>query len=273
MEDESEEVENESEIESESQPEPEPEPSFKEIRYEEEFDEKVISSGHNLLNFLAKGNKVIINGGYHIIKINNHIENLEIEVNFKDLIIKAPIDNLKISGGKSNIYIHYYSDTYIKNFYIIGGTHLIEIHSYVANLEIHGGINDIICNYIHSKIDNIKTIGGKRNFYLNNETDKCNKETMGGECNFIKTEIINEGIQYQADLEDGDITPIEYLKDGGKEDCRFCLEKFKKNEKIYILPCGHIFHTDCLKKYFMTKNKYDRKCILCKKVVENKLVD
>ena len=263
-------MEDENEIEIEPE---ERELDFEEIRYEEEIDKKVISSGHNLLNFLAKGKKVIINGGYHIIKINNHIENLEIEVNFKELIIKAPIDNLKISGGISFIYIHYYSNTYIKNFYIIGGTHLIEIHSYVSNLEIHGGINEVKCNYIHSKIDKIKTIGGKRKIYLNNETDKCTKETMGGECYFIKTEIIDEGIQYQADLEDGDITPVDYLKNDEKEECRFCLEKLKKDEKVYILPCAHIFHKDCLKKYFMTKNRRDRRCILCKKLVKNNLVD
>jgi hypothetical protein len=32
-------------------------------------------------------------------------------------------------------------------------------------------------------------------------------------------------------------------------ECSICLESVKKNDKIYKLNCGHIFHIDCLNKW------------------------
>ena len=37
------------------------------------------------------------------------------------------------------------------------------------------------------------------------------------------------------------------------EDCRICLMKFENNENILILPCLHIFHTDCMINWLKNK--------------------
>lgn len=244
---------------------------FEEERFDEYLENKEIYDGHKLLNFRAKAKNITIKGGYHIIKINSHVENLEIEGGFKELIIKAPIDNLTIRGGKSTIFVHNYGDAQVGKFYIMGGNHLIEIYSYVHDLEIHGGINEIKCNFINSKIDKIKTIGGTRNIYLNPETDKCEKIFDSGTCNFHKTEVIEEPPLYQIKLEEGDIAPTVYTKPKADDQCIICLADYSTDNIVYFLPCTHHFHKTCLKSYF-EKGK-SRLCPMCKFKVNNELVD
>ena len=210
--------------------------NFEEIRFEQYLESKEIYDGHALLNFLAKAKNVRIKGGYHIIKVNSHIENLEIEGGFKELQIKAPVDNLTIKGGKSTIYVHNYADAKVDKFYIMGGNHVIIIYSYVHDLEIHGGVNEIKCNYVNSKIDKIKTIGGTRNFYLNPETDKCEKIYDSGTCNFHKTEVIEEPPLYQISLEDGDIGPIVYSKPKADDQCLICLLDYIGDNLVAFYP-------------------------------------
>ena len=48
--------------------------------------------------------------------------------------------------------------------------------------------------------------------------------------------------------------------DGDKKDCTICLNSFKHGDKALILPCIHIFHTDCIKNWFKTQNT----CPICK---------
>ena len=257
------------------------ESEFKEIKFEQKLEEKIISSGQNLLNFLGKAKKIVINGGYHIIKINSHVETLEIIGNFKELHIKAPVDNLTINGGKSNIYVHDYMDSNVNKFYIIGGNNLIEIHSIVEDLEIIGGINEIKCNYINSKINKLTAKGGKQEIYLNIETDKCEKDCLPGAINFHLTEIIKEDFSYHIELEDADIVPINYIKPKDDKDytvvdhCIICLTDFIESDKIYILPCLHRFHTDCLKQYFEMKEKEGLRhaCPSCYLKINGHLID
>ena len=47
-----------------------------------------------------------ITGGRHVIKIANHMENLQMMAGERELHIKAPVDNITIHGGKTKIYIH-----------------------------------------------------------------------------------------------------------------------------------------------------------------------
>ena len=51
-----------------------------------------------------------------------------------------------------------------------------------------------------------------------------------------------------------------------KKRCLICLEKFKKGEDSIILPCIHIFHSACIKKWMKIKNV----CPLCKKEIKSK---
>ena len=51
------------------------------------------------------------------------------------------------------------------------------------------------------------------------------------------------------------------LKGFHQDNCVICAEKFKSNQKIPILPCGHDFHWKCLEKW-VTKQK--KSCPICK---------
>ena len=42
--------------------------------------------------------------------------------------------------------------------------------------------------------------------------------------------------------------------DGDKKDCTICLNSFKHGDKALILPCIHIFHTNCIKNWLKTQN-------------------
>ena len=48
---------------------------------------------------------------------------------------------------------------------------------------------------------------------------------------------------------------------GNTEKCIICFKNFKRNQKIYELPCHHLFHIDCLN----NEIKFRQKCPLCRK--------
>ena len=41
---------------------------------------------------------------------------------------------------------------------------------------------------------------------------------------------------------------------GKMKECTICLNEIKMNERVILLPCLHIFHSDCIKKNFERKN-------------------
>ena len=43
-------------------------------------------------------------------------------------------------------------------------------------------------------------------------------------------------------------------------ECTICLEKYKKKEKIIILPCEHNFHEKCIKEWFEKDNNSCPNC-------------
>jgi len=45
------------------------------------------------------------------------------------------------------------------------------------------------------------------------------------------------------------------------ENCTICFEKFKRYQKVYDLPCHHLFHIRCLNKEI----KYRQKCPICRR--------
>ena len=64
--------------------------------------------------------------------------------------------------------------------------------------------------------------------------------------------------------------PISKIKDVNKLDeekkkCLICLEIFKEGDNTIVLPCIHIFHSDCIKKW-LQKQKV---CPLCKYKIDS----
>ena len=242
-----------------------------EKKFEEKIESLSIYDTYEILNFLSEAKDISIKGGNHIIKVNNTIENLEIGGGYIELHVKAPINNLKICGGQSKIYVHNFGNAKVDTFYIKGGNHTVEILTYVHELELHGGVNIIKCNYINSKIDKIKTIGGVRDIYLNPETDKCEKVFDSGTCNFHKTEVIEDPIEFQAFLYEGNIGPTTLTNPKADARCSICLQNDDEDKVVYFLPCAHYFHKNCLKPFY--EGKKERFCPECKFKFRNNLVD
>ena len=53
-----------------------------------------------------------------------------------------------------------------------------------------------------------------------------------------------------------DITKL----DGEKKNCVICLNDFEVGEKVMILPCVHMFHSECIRDWFEAKDT----CPICK---------
>jgi hypothetical protein len=49
-------------------------------------------------------------------------------------------------------------------------------------------------------------------------------------------------------------------------ECTICIYDFEHNEKIKQLPCGHLFHPDCIDNWL---GNYSYKCPTCKKEIGN----
>lgn len=49
-------------------------------------------------------------------------------------------------------------------------------------------------------------------------------------------------------------------------ECTICIYDFENNEKIKQLPCGHLFHPNCIDNWL---GNYSYKCPTCKKEIGN----
>ena len=49
------------------------------------------------------------------------------------------------------------------------------------------------------------------------------------------------------------------------KDCQICFEKFQDADKIYKLPCKHLFHKECIDTWFKGHNT----CPVCRAVMPN----
>ena len=56
--------------------------------------------------------------------------------------------------------------------------------------------------------------------------------------------------------------PNTIIADCILQDCSICLEIIKKNDKIYKLNCGHIFHVTCLNQWNKNTCPYCRNDII-----------
>jgi len=49
-----------------------------------------------------------------------------------------------------------------------------------------------------------------------------------------------------------------------KDSCIICQEKYKSGDFTFSLTCGHIYHSNCILHFFLTKKK--RECPVCKEI-------
>ena len=71
----------------------------------------------------------------------------------------------------------------------------------------------------------------------------------------------NKGLDDET-IQNYPITKIKNIHDlsENKKKCLICLDEFKNGQKSIILPCIHIFHSECIKKWMKKENF----CPLCK---------
>lgn len=66
---------------------------------------------------------------------------------------------------------------------------------------------------------------------------------------------------------DETVSPIQYPNDTVLEketDCSICFEKIEAGEKIYNIPCKHIFHKECMTKWIQRRKKT---CPMCRRCI------
>ena len=200
-------------------------------------------------------------------KITDFLELKEITGGKTNLNIAGCANEIRIKGGVSKIYVHNFGRTQVDNIDIIGGTHEIFIYSFVNKLKIRGGISKVTCNFEHSKINKIETIGGQRDLYLNPNTLNAQILNEGGTFLVHKTEIMPEPSWYQDSISENEI-PVTILNSKSmKEPCVICLSQLKCGEEVYFLPCIHCFHINCLREWV----KKSKTCPNCKYEIKNKL--
>ena len=83
--------------------------------------------------------------------------------------------------------------------------------------------------------------------------------------NYISDRPSNNNTSNGLDNEAIENYPICIIKNinvlsESKKKCLICLDEFKNGQKSIVLPCIHIFHSECIKKWMKTENF----CPLCK---------
>ena len=67
-----------------------------------------------------------------------------------------------------------------------------------------------------------------------------------------KKKIIDNLVEFNEEKE---ITQTK-LEKGEQKNCIICLEDFVLEEKIIYLPCFHYYHSDCIKTWVISSDKY-----------------
>jgi hypothetical protein len=79
--------------------------------------------------------------------------------------------------------------------------------------------------------------------------------------NPVSEDILSELPEFK--IEDLNKIPQE------KKDCVICMNTFVKNDTAIILPCTHLFHSDCIKNWFKSSNT----CPICKFKLDNSTIN
>ena len=70
---------------------------------------------------------------------------------------------------------------------------------------------------------------------------------------------VNKGLNIQQ-IKRLPKTKFNKEKYSENERCIICMEEFIDNEKVNLLPCGHIFHINCIKQWLLKT----KSCPFCK---------
>ena len=110
---------------------------------------------------------------------------------------------------------------------------------------------DLIIQKDKNRQDNYNRDGYRRRISRSNfnsfsrplSSDRIDSNIDESENNYDESESFDPDLIPVTNLED-----ISKLNDENKK-CVICLEEFENNNLINTLPCAHIFHSECLKKW------------------------
>ena len=119
---------------------------------------------------------------------------------------------------------------------------------------------------INININRRNIINSEENEEINDEDEDIDHgDDLSNHSDDLFDEFDNDG------LDDAVIQtyPISKIKDINKLDedkkrCSICLEYYKNNDDSIVLPCIHIFHAECIKKWM----KRQRICPICKNEID-----
>ena len=137
---------------------------------------------------------------------------------------------------------------------VILGRNINDGQNVNANIYYQNSINNLNSdnNFNINIIENIPI--NNNNFNQNENNLSLNNRNINNNNNNETNENIDNNETFFKNLLDI-CNKDKYNKNKYKkhEDCRICLMKFENNENILILPCLHIFHTDCIINWLKNK--------------------
>ena len=238
-------------------------------------------------NILLKSNKLLhelkctsINNNLNFFQNNNHINNNFLNINDSFICEKCGA-YLNPKDKADHILCHQLEEEN-KNTEKYDNENDSEISSSSNNNNINPNIvNNININIINNNNNNENVInqhyGVKKNSnYSGEEEDEDEFEKN----NLVENEEIEDNEEeelfsfddeYYGENDNGidenviNTFPTSRIKDINKlteekRKCCICLENFKINDESMILPCIHIFHSNCIKKWMKRQNI----CPICK---------
>jgi hypothetical protein len=134
-------------------------------------------------------------------------------------------------------------------------------------------INDILYNfYLHFNIEiTIEQIRDVNTNIRNGIHDIMILNNYNNNFNNLFLTLINNLRNVQSEeqedikitLDEDEYNKLEKIKieETTEENCSICIEKIEKGNEVIKLPCGHLFHDNCIKSYLLN---YDYKCPLCR---------
>ena len=240
-------------------------------------------------NILLKSNKLLhelkctsINNNLNFFQNNNHLNNNFLNINEIDSFICEKCGAyLNLKDKADHILCHQLEEEN-KNTEKYDNENDSEISSSSNNNNINPNIvNNININIINNNNNNENVInqhyGVKKNSNYSGEEED---EDEFAKNNLVENEEIEDNEEeelfsfddeYYGEDDNGideniiNTFPTSRIKDINKlteekRKCCICLENFKINDETMILPCIHIFHSNCIKKWMKRQNI----CPICK---------
>ena len=132
--------------------------------------------------------------------------------------------------------------------------------------------NDIDIENLFENQNNINEINDEEDiFHLDNDIELNNNRNnhihAHTHINHHHKRRKSKGINNLYLLEESKINDETLIKTD-IQNCSICLENYKRGDKITYLPCFHLYHSKCIKKWL----KCSKKCPLCKKEVNLKII-